>query len=148
MTPASVRVNLSADLAGAGEQRSLVLWRMCADANEYALFAADFGCRLIALGEGLVDGGAALAVPLDSSAPAEKDLHVPSSAEVATEAETPVAAPPKAVAKPAAEPTATAKAVPTGAACEECGKPLEAAEEKTSRLFVSRPVCKKCLGNL
>ena len=37
---------------------------------------------------------------------------------------------------------------PTGAVCEECGAPVSAAEEKTSRLFVSRTLCKKCIQTL
>lgn len=32
-----------------------------------------------------------------------------------------------------------------GAVCCECQTPLSASEERTSRLFVSRPLCKKCL---
>ncbi len=37
---------------------------------------------------------------------------------------------------------------PTGAVCEECGAAVSAAEEKTSRLFVSRTLCKKCIQTL
>ena len=37
---------------------------------------------------------------------------------------------------------------PTGAVCESCGVPVSAAEEKTSRLFVSKVLCKKCIQSL
>ncbi len=57
---------------------------------------------------------------------------------------------PKAAAKPAV-PKAPAKIPapsPTGAVCENCGAPVSAAEEKTSRLFVSKTLCKKCIQSL
>lgn len=60
----------------------------------------------------------------------------------------PSAVAPKAVQKPVAETVATAKVpapAPTGAVCEECGKTLEAPEEKSSRLFMSRALCRACL---
>jgi formylmethanofuran dehydrogenase subunit E len=51
--------------------------------------------------------------------------------------------------KPAAKAPAKAPAPsPTGAVCEVCGNPVSAAEEKTSRLFVSRTLCKKCIQSL
>ncbi|NLX50007.1 MAG: hypothetical protein GXY82_09115 [Methanospirillum sp.] len=37
---------------------------------------------------------------------------------------------------------------PSGAVCEGCGAPVSAAEEKTSRLFVSKVLCKKCIQTL
>ena len=67
---------------------------------------------------------------------AEKDLHVPSPAE-------PAPAPVKAVPKPPAKvPAPSGEAV---AVCEDCGKVLEASEEKTSRLFCQRLLCRACL---
>lgn len=48
-------------------------------------------------------------------------------------------------------PKAPAKAAapsPSGAVCESCGVPVTAAEEKTSRLFVSKTLCKKCIQSL
>lgn len=58
---------------------------------------------------------------------------------------TPAAPAPKPAAKPAAKAPAPS---PTGAVCEECGAPVTAAEEKTSRLFVSKTLCKRCIQNL
>ncbi len=56
---------------------------------------------------------------------------------------------PKPAAKPPAKPPARTPAPsPTGAVCEECGSAVSAAEEKTSRLFVSRVLCKKCIQSL
>jgi hypothetical protein len=66
---------------------------------------------------------------------AEKDLHVPSPAE-------PAPAPVKAVPKP---PAKVAAPVASGAVCEDCGKVLEPSEEKTSKLFCGRPICRACL---
>lgn len=66
---------------------------------------------------------------------AEKEMHVPSPAE-------PAPAPVKAVPKPAAKvPAPSSDAV---AVCEECGAPVTGPEEKTSRLMLSRILCKKC----
>jgi outer membrane biosynthesis protein TonB len=70
------------------------------------------------------------------SAPAKKDPHVPSSSEKEK------AAPGQN--KPKKEETMAAN----GALCETCGKALTAAEEKTSRLFVSRNLCKACIQAL
>jgi phage recombination protein Bet len=65
---------------------------------------------------------------------AEKEMHVPSPAEPAPA--------PKAVPKPAAKvPAPSGDAV---AVCEECGAPVTGPEEKTSRLMLSRILCKKC----
>lgn len=65
---------------------------------------------------------------------AEKEMHVPSPAEPAPA--------PKAVPKPPAKvPAPSSDAV---AVCEECGAPVTGAEEKTSRLMLSRILCKKC----
>lgn len=65
---------------------------------------------------------------------AEKEMHVPSPAEPAPA--------PKAVPKPAAKvPAPSSDAV---AVCEECGAPVTGPEEKTSRLMLSRILCKKC----
>jgi formylmethanofuran dehydrogenase subunit E len=62
-------------------------------------------------------------------------MHVPSSAD-------PAPAPVKAVPKPAAKvPAPSSDAV---AVCEECGAPVTGPEEKTSRLMLSRILCKKC----
>lgn len=56
---------------------------------------------------------------------------------------------PKPAAKPAAKASAKTPAPsPTGAVCESCGAPVSAAEEKTSRLFVSKTLCKKCIQSL
>ena len=66
---------------------------------------------------------------------ADKEMHVPSSAD-------PAPAPAKAVPTPPAKvPAPTA----TGAVCEGCGKVLEASEEKTSRLFMSKSLCRACM---
>ena len=65
--------------------------------------------------------------------------------------EPPAEAPPapKPVAKaPSKAPAKTPAPSPTGAVCEECGVSVSAAEEKTSRLFVSRVLCKKCIQSL
>lgn len=51
-------------------------------------------------------------------------------------------APVKAVPKPAAK---VPKPAPSGAVCEDCGAVLQASEEKTSLMFMSRPLCKGCL---
>lgn len=69
---------------------------------------------------------------------AEKEMHVPSPAE-------PAPAPVKAVPKP---PAKVAKPAASGAVCEDCGTALDASEEKTSRMFVSRPLCRKCLQHV
>ena len=54
----------------------------------------------------------------------------------------PAPAPAKAVPKPAAKvPAPSGDAV---AVCEECGAPVTGPEEKTSRLMLSRILCKKC----
>ena len=67
---------------------------------------------------------------------AEKEMHVPSPAE-------PAPAPVKAVPKPAAKvPAPSGEAV---AVCEECGTPVTDAQRRTSRLFVSRCLCSKCI---
>lgn len=67
---------------------------------------------------------------------AEKEMHVPSPAE-------PAPAPVKAVPKPAAKvPAPSGEAV---AVCEECGAPVTDAQRRTSRLFVSRCLCSKCI---
>lgn len=74
---------------------------------------------------------------------------VPAATEPPEEAPAPKPAP-KAAAKPATpKPPAKAPAPsPTGAVCESCGAPVSAAEEKTSRLFVSKTLCKKCIQSL
>jgi phage recombination protein Bet len=51
-------------------------------------------------------------------------------------------APVKAVPKP---PAKVAKPAASGAVCEDCGKVLEPSEEKTSKLFCGRPICRACL---
>jgi len=67
---------------------------------------------------------------------AEKEMHVPSPAE-------PAPAPVKAVPKPPAKvPAPSGEAV---AVCEECGTPVTDAQRRTSRLFVSRCLCSKCI---
>lgn len=67
---------------------------------------------------------------------AEKEMHVPSPAE-------PAPAPVKAVPKPPAKvPAPSGEAV---AVCEECGAPVTDAQRRTSRLFVSRCLCSKCI---
>lgn len=95
----------------------------------------------------------------------EKEMHVPSPAAepgnppAKTDArnDAPAVAPPKA--EPVAEPTPKPKAKPklAGATaanplvdvnCEVCGRQLTKAEEKTSRLFVSRALCKSCIQSL
>lgn len=54
----------------------------------------------------------------------------------------PAPAPVKAVPKP---PAKVAAPVASGAVCEDCGKVLEPSEEKTSKLFCGRPICRACL---
>jgi len=54
----------------------------------------------------------------------------------------PAPAPVKAVSKP---PAKVAAPVASGAVCEDCGKVLEPSEEKTSKLFCGRPICRACL---
>lgn len=105
-----------------------------------------------------------LLIELDGGTPAPvEDTHVPSAPVAANHSEIPnssASAPPKAEPKTAAEPPATAKApaakpaapaekmAANGAVCDVCQKELTAAEEKTSRLFVSRSVCKKHLQEI
>jgi hypothetical protein len=82
----------------------------------------------------------------------EKMDELPAPGPVATEPPVEVPAPkpaPKAAAKPAVKPPLKAPVPsPTGAVCESCGAPVSAAEEKTSRLFVSKTLCKKCIQSL
>jgi predicted component of type VI protein secretion system len=66
--------------------------------------------------------------------PAPKEMHVPSKP---TEAPAPAPAP--------APATAPKKEIGAGFICSNCGAQMTASEEKTSRLFVSRPLCKDCL---
>ena len=47
--------------------------------------------------------------------------------------------------RPAPPKTAIAK---SGAVCLQCETPLSASEERASRLFVSKPLCKKCLQSI
>jgi len=64
----------------------------------------------------------------------------------AEKAETePAPAPAKAVPKP---PAKVAAPVASGAVCADCGRAVEASEEKTSRLFVSRVLCRGCLEHV
>jgi outer membrane biosynthesis protein TonB len=90
----------------------------------------------------------AAAKPAEAPAP-EPPAHAPETPEPVA-LERPEEAPaPKPAAKPPAKAPAKAPAPsPTGAVCEECGAPVSAAEEKTSRLFVSRTLCKKCIQSL
>jgi endogenous inhibitor of DNA gyrase (YacG/DUF329 family) len=37
------------------------------------------------------------------------------------------------------------KQAASGAVCETCGKEISNAEEKTSRLFCSKPLCTACI---
>ena len=60
------------------------------------------------------------------------------SPKEATAAETPVP-------KPAAKAPVPS---PTGAVCEGCGVPVTAAEERASRLFVSKTLCKRCIQKI
>lgn len=84
--------------------------------------------------------------------PAEPATPEPVAVERPEEAPAPKPAEkagPKAAAKPAPKAPAKAPAPsPTGAVCEMCGTPVSAAEEKTSRLFVSKTLCKKCIQSL
>ena len=56
----------------------------------------------------------------------------------------PPAVPQQPQAVPAQEPEA-APAAAGAAACEDCGTPVNAAEQKMSMLFASRTLCRKCL---
>ncbi len=94
-----------------------------------------------------------VAAPLEPAAPPEEPAPVPEPAAPRAPAEPapapPAPAPAVPTPKPAAKPAAKAPAPsPTGAVCEECGAPVTAAEEKTSRLFVSKTLCKRCIQNL
>ncbi|MEN6341768.1 MAG: hypothetical protein ABFC89_04325 [Methanospirillum sp.] len=78
----------------------------------------------------------------------EPPAPVPIATEPPEEGPAPKPAP-KVAAKPASKTPAKAPAPsPTGAVCESCGAPVSAAEEKTSRLFVSKTLCKKCIQSL
>lgn len=79
----------------------------------------------------------------------EPPAPVPIATEPPEEGPAPKPAP-KAAAKPApkAAPAKAPAPSPTGAVCESCGAPVSAAEEKTSRLFVSKTLCKKCIQSL
>ncbi len=89
----------------------------------------------------------AAAKPVETPA-VEPPAPVPSPAESPEEAPAPKPAPKPAAKAPATAPAKTPAPSPTGAVCEECGAPVSAAEEKTSRLFVSRTLCKKCIQSL
>jgi len=97
---------------------------------------------------------AAAPKPAPSPAPAQAPEPAAAPPEPAATPEpepepSPVPAPAAPAPKPAAKPAAKAPAPsPTGAVCEECGAPVTAAEEKTSRLFVSKTLCKRCIQNL
>jgi hypothetical protein len=83
---------------------------------------------------------AAVERPEDASLPEPVEKPAPKLAEKPVE---------KPVEKaPAKAPAKVPAASPSGAVCEECGNPVTAAEEKTSRLFVSRILCKRCIQNL
>ena len=70
---------------------------------------------------------------------AEKEMHVPSSAD-------PAPAPAKAVPTPPAKvPAPSGEAV---AVCEECGAPVTDAQRRTSRLFASRVLCARCIDTV
>jgi phage recombination protein Bet len=69
---------------------------------------------------------------------AEKEMHVPSPAEPAPA--------PKAVPTPPAKvPAPSGDAV---AVCEECGASMTDEQRRTSRLFVSRVLCSKCIDQV
>lgn len=109
------------------------------------------------------EGTEAAPAPTVPKTVAEKPVEAP-KAEPEVEPPAPEPATPEPVAaeppseapsapKPAAKAPAKAPArapapSPTGAVCEECGAAVSAAEEKTSRLFVSRVLCKKCIQSL
>lgn len=100
--------------------------------------------------QGAVGGGAGEpAAPPAAARPAAVPVVEP---VVAPPAPVPAATePPEEAPAPKPAPKAPAKAPapsPTGAVCEECGAPVSAAEEKTSRLFVSKTLCKKCIQSL
>ena len=110
--------------------------------------------------EGAVGEGAVTAMPATPAPAAAKPAPRPAPAPaVEPPAPEPVAAEPREEAAPTTAPKAAPKPAPkappkvpapspTGAVCEECGVPVSAAEEKTSRLFVSRILCKKCIQTL
>lgn len=62
----------------------------------------------------------------------------------------PAAAPPKAEATPKTEPKPAPKAKAPAASfvCDTCGGPVTASEEKTSRLFLSKTLCKGCVDQI
>jgi hypothetical protein len=117
--------------------------------------------------KGALSDGAEAPAPAAPKTVAEKPVKAPKAGpEVEPPAPEPVTPEPLAAdlseesppaPKPAPKPAATAPAKaparvpapsPTGAVCEECGAAVSAAEEKTSRLFVSRVLCKKCIQSL
>ena len=112
-----------------------------------------------AVGEGAVPATPATPAPA-AAKPAPRPAVAPAVEPLAPE---PVAAEPPEAAASTPAPTTAPKAAPkpapkappkvpapspTGAVCEECSAPVSAAEEKTSRLFVSRILCKKCIQTL
>lgn len=91
---------------------------------------------------------AARPVAIPTVEPVVEPVVEPPAPEPPEEAPAPKPAP-KAATKPASKaPAKTPAPSPTGAVCESCGAPVSAAEEKTSRLFVSKTLCKKCIQSL
>lgn len=89
-----------------------------------------------------------------SAHPGTKPLPVTGEAP-APAATTPISEPPAGPTKtppaetPVPKPAAKAPApTPTGAVCEDCGVSVSAAEERASRLFASRTLCKRCLQKI
>jgi hypothetical protein len=87
--------------------------------------------------------------PAKAPAPPVEEPATPGPAATELPSEAPAPAPkPAAKAAPGKAPAKTPAPSPTGAVCEACGAPVSAAEEKTSRLFVSKVLCKKCIQTL
>lgn len=148
----SLRIEVEGDVANEEDVRSLVAFLD----ESLALFGrGDAATEKVVnhyrkrVLQGALGGAAARpgAIPVVEPV-VEPPAPVPAATEPPEEAPAPKAAP-----RPAAKPAQKAPAKvpapsPTGAVCEECGAPVSAAEEKTSRLFVSRTLCKKCIQSL
>lgn len=101
------------------------------------------------VGEGEPTAAPPAAAPVPAVAPVvEPPTPVPAATEPPEEAPAPKPAPKLAAKAPVKAPAKAPAPSPTGAVCEECGAPVSAAEEKTSRLFVSKTLCKKCIQSL
>jgi len=102
--------------------------------------------------------------PAPAPAPTRASVPIAEPAPVTKPAETPATAPPKAVPKaapkaepkpepkpdpkPAKKPAPTTSPTVAGEVCADCGGPVTGSERKTSMLFVSKVLCKKCIQKI